>query len=484
MNETSTSLPASPPTVRFGRRQAKGLLLGYSGQVVIVVSAGLVILAVALLLSPTVGVAVTSPLWAGMIASGFVRWHGAPGSESVPLLLHGQVRKTHGQTRYRVRPMQPRPAGTMGLPGDAAALRFYDDSVTGAVMVHDPHRQTLSATVHVTHPAFVLLDAGEQGRRVTAWSRVLGGLAATGTCAAVQVLESVIPDPGRGVVGWWRDHGTHDDSWASVEYATLMRTAAPSAASHRTLITLVLDLHAAARSIREAGRGMAGAAAVLAGDMANIEVALRAASLSVHSWLSAPDLAVVIRQAYDPATTLTVDGPGADMASGPAAVDEHWDYLRHDTGYSTVLWISEWPSIDAAPPFLHALIFAPGIRRSLSLIARPLGAAQALREIRKEKVDYITDREQKAKTGRIIDLSDDQEYADVLAREAALVSGHADMRYSGFLTLTAPTLDNLRAATAHAQRAATQCMLETRLIYGRQAQAFIVAALPLGRTAH
>lgn len=484
MNEASASTPAGPPTVRFGRRQSKGLLLGYSGQVVIVVSAGLVILAVALLLSPTLGVAITSPLWAGMIASGFVRWNGAPIIESVPLLLHWQVRKATGQTRYRVRPMHPRPAGTMGLPGDAAALRFYDDPVTGAVMVHDPHRQTLSAIVHVTHPAFVLLDPAEQARRVTAWSRVLGGLAATGTCAAVQVLESVIPDPGRGVVGWWHEHGIHDDSWASTEYDTLMATAAPSAASHRTLITLVLDLHAAARSIREAGRGMAGAAAVLAGDMANLEVALRAASLSVQSWLSAPDLAVVIRHAYDPATTLTVDDPAANMATGPAAVDEHWDYLRHDTGFSSVLWISEWPSIDAAPSFLHALIFAPGIRRSLSLVARPLGAAQALREIRKEKVDYITDREQKAKTGRIIDLSDDQEYADVLARENALVSGHADMRYSGFLTLTAPTLDDLRAATAHAQRVATQCMLETRMIYGRQAQAFIVAALPLGRTAH
>jgi len=85
---------------------------------------------------------------------------------------------------------------------------------------------------------------------------------------------------------------------------------------------------------------------------------------------------------------------------------------------------------------------------------------QTLRKIRKEKVDYITDREQKTKTGRIIDLSDDQEYADVLARENALVSGHADMRYSGFLTLTAPTLDDVRAVTAHAQRVATQCMLE------------------------
>lgn len=479
-----TSRPASPPLTRFGRRQTKGMLLGYSGPVVIVVGAGVVILAVVLLVAPGLGVIVTSPLWAGLIASGFVRWNGAPIVESVPLVLHWQIRKATGQTLFRVRPLRPRPAGTMGLPGDASALRFYDDPITGVVMVHDPHRQTLSAVVRVSHPAFVLLDASEQGRRVAAWSRVLGGLASTGTCAAVQVLESVIPDPGRGVIGWWRDHGTRDGSWASREYESLMRTAAPSAASHRTLITIALDIRAAGRAVKEVGRGLAGAAAVLAGDMTNLEVALRSASLVVKNWLTAGELAVVIRRAYDPTVTIAATDPGATMAAGPAAVDEQWDHLRHDTGYSTVLWISQWPSIETGPSFLHALIFDPGIRRSLCLIARPLGPGQALREIRKEKVDYITDRQQKAKTGRIIDLSDDQEYADVLARESALVAGHADMRYSGFLTITAPTLDELRAAVAHTQRLASQCMLETRPLYGRQAQAFIVAALPLGRTAH
>jgi hypothetical protein len=470
-----------PPLVRFGRRQTKGLLLGYSTSVVLVVGAGVLIVAISLLVGRAVGLVLTGPLWLGLIGSGFVRWQGAPLIESVPRVLHWQTRKATRQTRYRVKASAPRPAGTMGLPGDAAALRFHEDAATGAAMLHDPYRHTLAAVVRVSHPAFVLLDKDEQARRVAGWSRVLASLASTGTCAAVQVLESVIPDPGRGVVGWWREHGVHDNSWPAREYETLMATSAPSASSHRTLITLSLDLKKAAHAVRDAGRGLAGAAAVLAGDMSTLEVALRNAGLHVDRWLPAPELAVVIRHAYDPAVSLAPSDPGATLALGPAAIDEHWDHLRHDSGYSCVLWISDWPSAEVAPSFLHALIFAPQIRRSLSLIARPLGSAEAIRQIRKEKVDYLTDRYQKQKAGRIIDQSDDQEYADVLAREQALIAGHADLCYSGLLAITAPSLDELRAAVAHTQRIATQCMLETGILYGRQAQSFLVAELPLGR---
>jgi hypothetical protein len=166
----------------------------------------------------------------------------------------------------------------MALPGDAAALRFHLDS-SGAVMVHDPHAQTMTAVAHVTHPAFVLLSPDGQSQRVTGWSRVLAGLAASGTCARVQVLETALPDSGHDINGWWQDHGTHDpEQWAVREYDELMATAAPSASIHRTLIALVLDLKRAAKPIKEAGRGMTGAAAVLRQDMTSLEAALSVTS--------------------------------------------------------------------------------------------------------------------------------------------------------------------------------------------------------------
>ena len=55
-----------------------------------------------------------------------------------------KARTVARQHEYRARVSVPRPAGTMALPGDAAALRFYEDPQSAACMVHDPHRQTLS----------------------------------------------------------------------------------------------------------------------------------------------------------------------------------------------------------------------------------------------------------------------------------------------------------------------------------------------------
>jgi hypothetical protein len=146
-----------------------------------------------------------------------------------------------------------------------------------------------------------------------------------------------------------------------------------------------------------------------------------------------------------------------------------------------VLWISEWPRIDVPPHFLHAIVFAPGIRKSLSIIARPLQTTAALRQIRKEKTEMITDSHQKAKIGQLADLSDDQEYEDVLSRERALISGHADIAFSGLLAVTASTEDELAAAVSQIQRAANQAACETRVLYGQQAQAFVAAALPFAR---
>jgi hypothetical protein len=230
---------------------------------------------------------------------------------------------------------------------------------------------------------------------------------------------------------------------------------------------------------------MTGAANVLRGDCSTLEYSLRAAELRLDHWLTEAEIATMVRQAYDPVVAAGSDAhsPGANLThAGPTAVNEAWGHLRHDSGFSTVLWISEWPRLDAPPHFLHAVVFSPGVRKSLSIVARPLQNSVALQQIRKEKTEMITDSHQRAKIGQIADLSDRQEYDDVVARERALISGHADMAFSGFLAVTAGSEDELAAAVSQVERAATQAACETRVLYGQQAQAFVVAALPFARS--
>jgi len=485
---TDTAPATSPNLVRFGRRTSRGLLLGFSAARVACMATAAAVFIPSLLFAGIVGTATTAVIWVSLLAAAFVPWAGRPLIETAPTAAHFLVRRLQRQTTYAVRPSEPRPAGTLALPGDAAALRWLWHPGTRAVMVHDPHQQTLTAVAHVRHPAYVLLSPDEQSRRVQGWGRALAGLAASGTCARVQILETAQPDSGRGIIDWWKEqHCFHGAQWAVQQYEKLMETQAPAACTHRTLIALSLDLKAAGKAIREAGRGMTGSATVLAQDMAAFESGLRAAELKLVSWLGPPDLAGVIRSAYDPAGWAQLDGTGVGQdlgTAGPVALEEHWDHLRHDSGFSAVLWISEWPRIDVPPHFMHALEFAPGVRKTISITATPLSTAAAMRDIRKAKVEYVTDAAQKARLGVITDLADAQELSDVMTRERALISGHADLRFTGLIAVTAPNKDDLDAAVSQLQRAATQSGCETRLLLGQQARSFTAAALPLARKVH
>jgi hypothetical protein len=337
----------------------------------------------------------------------------------------------------------------MALPGDAAALRFYNDPESKTCLIHDPHRQTLSAVLAISHPAYVLLAPIDQESRVSNWGRVIASLAQTGTCSVLQILESTIPDPGTKVAQWYAMNATHRDDWPNAEYQALLAQSSFGSSTHRTTITITLDMKRAAPAIRGAGRGLKGAAHVLRIDMSVLEHGLRAADLRLGGWLGEAQVAAMIRQAYDPTTELDANSPGATLVSaGPVAL---------------------------------SLIFAPDIRKSLCLLARPLGTAEALRTLRKEKTEAITDAGHKAKVGQVQDLSDVQEYNDLLKREQALIGGHADVQFSGLITVTASSEEGLTQAVALIERSAGQSGCETRRLYGRQSQGFVVGALPLGR---
>lgn len=472
--------------VKFSRLTRRGLLLGLSAAQLVVLGVGGATLVAAFYAGGGLFLAYTAPIWTACAALAWIPVAGRPVVEWLPVAAWWAWRITGGQLAYRRRITTPRPAGTLALPGDMARLREYDDPDTGACMVHDPHQGTLTAICSVRHPAFVLLDPAEQQRRVTAWGRVLATVCRSGRIATLQVLERTLPDSGSGLAEWWAEHGAADDTWASRTYAELIERAGPAGERHATTISLSLDMKIAARQIRTAGGGIRGAANVLRQEMTTLTSALRAAELTPDGWLDAGQIAVILRSGYDPAIAPALERHptvGRSLAAaGPVAVTETWAGLRTDSAHHAVLWVSEWPRSLVHPGFLAPILLSTGMQRSVSLIYTPLRADKAARDIRRKKVEYISDAAQRARLGQIEDAAHTAEYQDVLQQEADLTAGHGVLRATGLISVTAPDPDQLEAAIAAISQAAIQASCETRRLNGQHAAAFTAAALPLCRT--
>lgn len=471
--------------VKFSRLTRRGILLGLSLSQLVALGIGVTTLVWAFYAGGGMLIAFSAPVWLCAAAVVWIRIAGRPIVEWIPVAFWWMWKTTGGQLLYRRRVVKPRAAGSLALPGDMARLREYDDPITGAGMVHDPTASTLTAIVAVSHPAFALLDPGEQERRVSSWGRVLATVCRSGRLSMLQVLERTLPDSGTGLAEWWASHGNADDSWASTTYAELIDRAGPAGERHATTLSLSLDMQTAARQIRTAGGGIRGAAAVLRQEMSTLVAALRSADLAPSSWLTCGEIAVILRSAYDPAVAATLERHGelgqSLATAGPVAVNESWSRLRTDSAFHTVLWISEWPRSMVYPGFLAPVLLSTGIQRSFSLLCTPMRSDQAARDIRKKKTEYISDAAQRQRIGQIEDASQTAEFQDVLQQEADLTAGHGVLRYTGLISVSARTADDLDAAVAAIEQAAIQASCETRLLVGQQAQAFTAAALPLCR---
>lgn len=470
--------------VKFSRLSKRGILLGLALPQLVAIGGAIAVFVIGLYVGGRWPL-FTAVIWLPALLAAVVPVAGRSTAEWLPVAGLWAWRQLTGQTRYRRRITRPRPAGTLALPGDAAALRQYTDPETGAVMVHDPHGQTLTVIREITHPSFVLLDPAEQERRVQAWGRVLATGCRSGRIARLQVLERTIPDSGSGLTSWWAEQGIDDGSWVATTYQELIARAGPAGERHVSTLSLSLDLKAAARQIRAAGRGLTGAAATLRQEMATLTTALRAADLDASTWYTPGQLAIALRTAYDPQITQALDRAGdlgEDLATaGPVAVEETWDRLRSDSAWHAVLWISEWPRSQVFPGFLSPLLLTGGIRRAFTLLCDPVRADQAARDVRRRKTEHISDAAQRQRIGQIEDASQSAELADVLQQEADLVSGHGILRFTGLIAISAPTPDELDTAIAAIEQGAVQASCETRRLVGQQASAFTAAALPLCR---
>jgi hypothetical protein len=103
-----------------------------------------------------------------------------------------------------------------------------------------------------------------------------------------------------------------------------------------------------------------------------------------------------------------------------------------------------------------------------------------MRAVNFAKTADIADEAMRERMGFINTARRRSQAEAVARREQELTDGHADVRFSGYVTVTAGSIDELREGCGEVEHAASLARLELQRCDGEQEQAF-TWTLPLAR---
>lgn len=381
--------------------------------------------------------------------------------------------------------MPPELAGVSLL---AAPLRGEEIGV-----LKDNHAKTYTGVIAVRVRSFGLLDQAEQERRLAGWGSVLAGLAReTSPVRRIQWLERTVPSDGDQIARYLqeeRDTTVPLTASPVVSYIELVESAGAVTRDHDLFVVLQVDAKKAWRQVKRLGRGDAGAVALLARELETLAERLVAADIQVFGVLRPWLLAQALRDAYDPfgrtkRNRLAAVDPGRAGVdpghAGPLAADVSWGQYRSDSAYHATYWVAQWPRIDVGATFLAPLLMQTNVLRAVSTVMEPVPPSVAIRKVEAARTTDIADEQTRARTGFITTARKRLQQDATLRREEELADGHAEFRFTGYVTVSAEDPDELERSCAEVEHAAQQARLELVRLYGQQAEGFTFT-LPLGR---
>ncbi|NVM97739.1 SCO6880 family protein [Arthrobacter sp. SDTb3-6] len=475
--------------VKFPRYERHGLFMGLQWYQLGLVGAGVLAATVASATGGPPALIVTTPLWLGLVLFGVLQYSRTP----YPLWAYAATvflwRQQTGQTKYLVKPEQARAAGQLALPGGLGTLEINKNANGGAFVVDRPGHEAV-AILRCSTTSFALLDDDDKAYAVQAWSRVQTAMAQRPFVARIAIQDYTVPYPSTALRDFYDrtkvPSRIDEVNWGDKSYLDLI-AAAGSAMSHELLVCLVIDTAKARRPIRDAGGASTGLAQVVGSEVEALTTGLKTHGVTVDEWLPENKFAAVMRGAFDPEAVprlaALAAGKGSDglsVSGGPMAVEEHWTYLRTDSGFHQTFWIAEWPRQKVFPGFIHPLVYVGDFRHTVTEVIRAIPTDQALRDIRSAHEAHDTRRRINARFDRPLTREQRAEEEEVAQREDEIVAGHGDVRPAAYVTITAGTLDDLARYRQELESAAAGAFVELRLLAGQQWPAFVSGALPLG----
>jgi hypothetical protein len=494
---------------RFGPLERRGFLAGWKGGQVAIVAAGLVVAVGALRTLPTVAALLVAVCAVGVsLAAATWPIAGRTGDEWVPDVARHTATVLQGRSwrapskptggrgapspeKSGNRPPRGGPFSSLRIlqvePGrDDVSLRAHEPSggrprSPGALaaVIYDPRERTYTSVMPASGPGFVLLGGSERDRRVTGWAAALGALARQGTpVSRIQWVARTLP--GTSASGASSASPGTGPPRATASYDELMTAASPHLGRHQVLLAMSVKSQRAGLSLRAPNaQEHSTSCTLLLRELAAFRRRLSDADIDTAPALAPRALASVIRAGYSTSRWAWPEDCGTTWP-WPVAGEVLWDAVRMDATWHVTYWVAEWPRTDVGADFLGPLLLASDVRQSVSVTMEPMSPLEAVREAQQARTADVADAELRRRGGFLHTARRRREEENVADREIELADGHAPFRFSGYVTATADTRDELEETCGRIEQSAGQCGMELRRCFGDQQRAFTFT-LPLCR---
>ncbi|HEY8083327.1 MAG TPA: SCO6880 family protein [Solirubrobacterales bacterium] len=489
---------------RFGPLEQRGVVGPLRlGQVAVLALSAAIGLGALYALRSWLGLAVAMLIVGGAAAVVVLPFEGRTLEAWAPLGIRWLLRSREEKRGYRSR--APRAGVRPGAEGPVVCEASLPDELAGLRMLEVPYGAdqvgvirdraagTYTVAIAVRAGAFGLLDAAEQERKLDAWGSVLASLARDGSpVRRLQWIERTLPAQGDELAGYLqgeRDRAVPMDSGLVASYIELVESAAPATQDHEILLALQIDERQGARELRRMGGGEGAACELALREAENLAERLSIAEVTVFGLLRPRRYAEAIRDAFDPfgrqgrarAALGDPDREGVDPAlMGPVADATSWSAYRTDSAHHATFWIASWPRNDVGPAFLTPLLMQTTALRTVSVCIEPIGHSIAIRKAEAARTAEVADELQRERQGFMTTARIRRQQQAAARREEELADGHAEMRFAGYVTVSASSAPELERIATEVEHAAALSRLELQRLYGEQDAGFTFT-LPLGR---
>lgn len=386
------------------------------------------------------------------------------------------LRRATGNTRWTVSPYAvDRTVGVIDIPGPVAGRLMTFDVVctryTGASFLWDKATGEATAVIRLDAIPWMFQPEAVKTRRVDAWTRALGDIAAMQDVARVVTQARCLPhlnprsEPGGNAFA--------DRDVREVEDGPMRLCI-----GHDMLVSVTVDTgkSKAGTTAREVSETLADRVGAI---MDMLEDA--GADIDTAVWLNAPSLRGEGKLLFNPdAMSMCPDGELPDDVPMAVAIDEDKDWIHVDQMYQQTMWVERWPNEAQEAGWLADLAGNGMYSLILTQVWIPVPVEKAEHRLNNRKTEIERRMSIDEKLGRPVSERDRSEGREIALRRQELADGYGDVDFQGYVTVLAPTLQGLEAARKFADSVARRRSTSLALL-SMQQWAGLNLALPYGQ---